>query len=86
MLFKSLCCEITMEHKESTSVKIMSISAEVLLTKERISLTIPVLKNGINTHPKKVMCVILCLLDLLVLFLSEQPFLISSDCNRNHIH
>lgn len=32
MLFKSLCCEITMEHKESTSVKIMTISAEVLLT------------------------------------------------------
>ena len=39
MLFKSLCCEITMEHKESTLVKIMTISAEVLLTEESISLT-----------------------------------------------
>ncbi len=39
MLFKSLCCEITMEHKESTSAKIMTISAEVLLTKEWGSLT-----------------------------------------------
>ncbi len=39
MLFKSLCCEITMEHKESTPVKIMTISAEVLLTEESISLT-----------------------------------------------
>lgn len=86
MLFKSLCCEFTMEHKENTSVKIMLISAEVLLTKERIYLTIPILKNGINTHPKKVMCVTLCLLDLLVLFLSEQPFLISSDCNRYRVH
>lgn len=86
MLFKSLCCEITMEHKESTSVKIMLISAEVLLTKERISLTIPILKNGINTHPKKMMCVTLCLLGLLVLFLSEQSFLISLDCNRNHVY
>ena len=47
MLFKSLCCEIIMEHKESTSVKIMAISAEVFLTKKRVSLTIPVLKNGI---------------------------------------
>ena len=61
MLFKSLCCEIIMEHKESTSVKIMAISAEVFLTKKRVSLTIPVLKNGINTHPWKVMCVTLCL-------------------------
>ncbi len=43
MLFKSLCCEITMEHKESTSVKIMMISAEVLLRKERVSLTNKVL-------------------------------------------
>lgn len=43
MLFKSLCCEITMEHKESTSVKIMTISAEVLLRKERVSLTNKVL-------------------------------------------
>ena len=34
MLFKSLCCEIIMEHKESTSVKIMAISAEVFLTKK----------------------------------------------------
>ena len=56
MLFKSLCCEIIMEHKESTSVKIMAISAEVFLTKKRVSLTIPVLKNGINTHPWKAMC------------------------------
>lgn len=86
MLFKSLCCEIIMEHKESTSVKIMSISAEVLLTKERVSLTIPVLKNGINIHPRKVMCVILCLLGLLVLFLSPQPFLTGSDCSRNLDH
>ena len=38
MFFKSLCCEITMEHKESP-VKIMTISAEVLLTEESISLT-----------------------------------------------
>lgn len=86
MLFKSLCCEIIMEHKESTSVKIMSISAEVLLTKERVPLTIPVLKNGINTHPRKVMCVILCLLGLLVLSLSPQPFLTGSDCSRNLDH
>ncbi len=85
MLFKSLCCEIIMEHKESTSVKIMAISAEVLLTKEMVSLTIPVLKNGINTHPWKVTCVTLCLLGLLVLSLSSQSFLIGSDCNRNHI-
>lgn len=85
MLFKSLCCEITMERKESTSAKIMSISAEVLLTKEWVSLTFSVLKNGINTHPGKVMCVTLCLLGLLVLFLSEQPFLISSNYNRNHV-
>ena len=69
MLFKSLCCEIIMEHKESTSVKIMVISAEVLLTKEGVTLTIPLLKSGINTHPRKVMCVILRLLGLLVLSL-----------------
>ena len=74
MLFKSLCCEIIMEHKESTSVKIMAISAEVLLTKKRVSLTIPVLKNGINTHPWKVMCVTLCLSGLLVLSLLSQSF------------
>lgn len=43
MLFKSLCCKITMEHKGSTPVKIMMISAEVLLTKERGSLTNKVL-------------------------------------------
>ena len=86
MLFKSLCCEITMEQKESTSVKIMTISAEVLLTKEGVSLTIPVLRNGVSTHPGKVMCVTLCLSSLLVLFLSEQLFLISSNCNRSHVH
>ena len=63
----------------------MAISAEVLLTKEMVSLTIPVLKNGINTHPWKVTCVTLCLLGLLVLSLSSQSFLIGSDCNRNHI-
>ena len=57
----------------------------VLLTKEMVSLTIPVLKNGINTHPWKVTCVTLCLLGLLVLSLSSQSFLIGSDCNRNHI-
>lgn len=85
MLFKSLCCEIIMEHKESTSVKIMAISAEVLLTKKGVTLTIPLLKSDINTHPRKVMCVILCLLSLLVLSLSSQSFLIGSDCNRNHI-
>ena len=39
MLFKRLCREITMEHKESTSVKIMTISAEVLLTEQRFFLT-----------------------------------------------
>ena len=39
MLFKRLCREITMEHKESTSVKIMTISAEVLLTKQVFLLT-----------------------------------------------
>lgn len=43
MLFKSLCCEITMEHKESAPVKIMTISAEVFLTKEKVSLTNKVL-------------------------------------------
>ncbi len=43
MLFKSLCCEITMVHKESTPVKIMTISAEALLTKEKVSLTNKVL-------------------------------------------
>ena len=37
MLLKRLCCEITMEHKESTSVKVMTISAEVLLTKTDVS-------------------------------------------------
>ncbi len=86
MLFKSLCCEIIMEHKESISVKIMAISAEVFLTKKRVSLTIPVLKNGINTHPWKVMCVTLCLSGLLVLSLLSQSFLIGSDCSRNHVH
>ena len=86
MLFKSLCCEIIMEHKESTSVKIMAISAEVLLTKERIPLTISAHQNGINRHPRKVMCVTLCLSGLLVLSLLSQSFLIGSDCNRNHIH
>ncbi len=86
MLFKSLCCEIIMEHKESTSVKIVSISAEVLLTKERIPLTIPAPPNGINTHPWKVMCVTLCLSGLLVLSLLSQSFLIGSDCSRNHVH
>ena len=88
MLFKSLCCEIIMEHKESTSVKIMAISAEVFLTKKRVSLTIPVLKNGINTHPWKVMCVTLCLSGLLVSFpfFVHSLFLIGSDCSRNHVH
>ena len=63
-----------------------AISAEVFLTKKRVSLTIPVLKNGINTHPWKVMCVTLCLSGLLVLSLLSQSFLIGSDCSRNHVH
>lgn len=40
MLLKRLCREITMEYKESTSVKIMTISAEVLLTKQIFPLTV----------------------------------------------
>lgn len=59
---------------------------EVFLTKKRVSLTIPVLKNGINTHPWKAMCVTLCLSGLLVLSLLSQSFLIGSDCSRNHVH